>query len=123
MRDLVAIVYSFAAWLYGHQRAKPNTGTIRALIDCLVAEGIGTLEIGKNVGRKQEANMGKKNNQSFVFIPHARFIDMLTHKSELVGVGAVTIEERHTSNVTFSIWSRSAIMTATWASESNVGYS
>ncbi len=73
----------------------------RAIIDLLVKEGIGTLVIGKNVGWKQEANMGKKSNQSFVFIPHARFITMLTYKAELVGIRVVTIEESHTSKCSF----------------------
>jgi putative transposase len=73
----------------------------RAIIALLAEEGIGTLVIGKNVGWKQEANMGKKNNQSFVFIPHARFIDMLTYKAELVGIRVVTIEESHTSKCSF----------------------
>jgi putative transposase len=73
----------------------------RAIIDRLVAEGIGTLVIGKNSGWKQEARMGKKNNQSFVFIPHARFIEMLTYKAELVGITVVTIEESHTSKCSF----------------------
>ncbi len=73
----------------------------RAVIDLLVAEGIGTLVIGKNVGWKQEANMGKINNQKFVFIPHARFIDLLTYKAELVGIRVVTIEESHTSTCSF----------------------
>jgi putative transposase len=45
--------------------------------------------------------MGKKNNQSFAFIPHARFIDMLTYKAELVGIRVVTIEESHTSKCSF----------------------
>jgi putative transposase len=73
----------------------------RAIIDLLVQEGIGTLVIGKNVGWKQEANMGKKNNQSFIFIPHARFIAMLTYKAELVGIRVVTLEESHTSKCSF----------------------
>jgi putative transposase len=73
----------------------------RAIINLLVTEGIGTLVIGKNVGWKQEANMGKKNNQSFVFIPHARFMEMLTYKAELVGIRVVTIEESHTSKCSF----------------------
>jgi putative transposase len=47
------------------------------LIEHLVEEGIGTLVIGKNANWKQEANMGKRNNQQFVQIPHARFIDMV----------------------------------------------
>jgi putative transposase len=47
----------------------------RRIIDLLIAEGISTLVIGKNPLWKQEVNMGRKNNQQFVHIPHARFID------------------------------------------------
>jgi putative transposase len=54
----------------------------RQIIDLLVAEGIGTLVIGKNVGWKQEVNNGKRNNQNFVTIPHARFVEMLRYKGE-----------------------------------------
>src|SRR6266702_4792137 len=58
----------------------------KRIIDLLVQEGIGTLVIGKNDAWKQEANVGKRNNQNFVQIPHARFIAMLTYKAELVGI-------------------------------------
>ena len=45
--------------------------------------------------------MGKRNNQAFVFIPHARFIEMLTYKAGLVGIQVVTIKESHTSKCSF----------------------
>jgi hypothetical protein len=32
--------------------------------------------IGKNDNWKQGINLGKRNNQNFVAIPHARFIEM-----------------------------------------------
>jgi IS605 OrfB family transposase len=54
----------------------------RRIIDLLVAEGIGTLVIGKNRYWKQDVEMGKRNNQQFVQIPHARFIDLLTYKAQ-----------------------------------------
>jgi putative transposase len=73
----------------------------RAIINRLIHEGIGTLVIGKNDGWKQEVNLGKRNNQAFVFIPHARFIQMLTYKAALVGIQAITIEESHTSRCSF----------------------
>lgn len=73
----------------------------RQIIDVLVAHHIGTLVIGKNDGWKQEANMGKRNNQAFVFIPHARFIDMLTYTAALVGIQVITINESHTSKCSF----------------------
>ncbi len=73
----------------------------RAIITLLVKEGIGTLVIGKNVGWKQNVNLGKKTNQHFVFLPHARFIDMLTYKAALVGIVVMTLEESHTSKCSF----------------------
>lgn len=71
------------------------------IIEHLVEEGIGTLVLGKNDGWKQEANLGKRNNQQFVQIPHARFIDMLTYKAELVGIRVILQEESHTSKCSF----------------------
>jgi putative transposase len=73
----------------------------RRLIDLLVEEGIGTLVIGKNENWKQEINIGKRNNQNFVPIPHARFIDMLTYKAQLVGIRVIVREESHTSKCSF----------------------
>src|SRR5260370_5642357 len=69
----------------------------KRIIDLLVKEGIGVLCIGKNDAWKQEANMGKRTNQNFVQIPHARFIAMLTYKAELVGIRVEVTEESYTS--------------------------
>ncbi len=73
----------------------------RRLIDILVEEGIGSLVIGKNPEWKQEITIGKRNNQNFVQIPHARFIEMLTYKAELVGLQVILVEESHTSKCSF----------------------
>ncbi|HZT98915.1 MAG TPA: IS200/IS605 family accessory protein TnpB-related protein, partial [Ktedonobacteraceae bacterium] len=67
------------------------------IIELLVKEGIGMLVIGKNDGWKQEVNMGRRNNQNFVQIPHARFVSMLTYKAELVGITVKVTEESYTS--------------------------
>jgi putative transposase len=73
----------------------------RRIVNLLVEEGIGTLVIGKNVNWKQEVEMGKRNNQQFVCIPHARFIEMLTYKAELVGIRVIITEESYTSKCSF----------------------
>ena len=73
----------------------------RRLIDLLVAEGIGTLCIGKNPLWKQDAHLGKRGNQTFVSVPHARFIAMLTYKAELVGIRVLVTEESYTSKASF----------------------
>ena len=73
----------------------------RRIIDLLVAEGIGTLIIGNNEQWKQEINLGKQTNQNFVCIPHARFIQMLTYKAQLVGIVVIVTEESYTSKCSF----------------------
>jgi putative transposase len=73
----------------------------RRIIDLLVAEGIGALVIGKNALWKQAANLGRRGNQNFVSIPHARFISMLTYKAELVGIRVIVTEESYTSKASF----------------------
>jgi len=75
--------------------------TSKWIVDLLVAEGIGTLVIGKNDGWKQGSEMSKQNNQNFVQIPHARFIQMLTYKAELVGITVLITEESYTSKASF----------------------
>lgn len=71
--------------------------TSRLIVDLLKQQGIGTLVIGKNEGWKQEVNMGKQNNQKFVNIPHAKLIEQITYKCELVGIKVVIQEESYTS--------------------------
>ena len=73
----------------------------KRIIDLLVEEGIGTVIIGKNPLWKQECEMGRRNNQNFVSIPHARFIDMLTYKAALVGITVEVTEESYTSKASF----------------------
>ena len=73
----------------------------KRMIDLLVAEGIGTLIIGKNPNGKQECEMRKKDTQHFVQIPHARFVDMLCYKARLVGIQVILQEESYTSKASF----------------------
>src|SRR5712692_5688978 len=73
----------------------------KGMIDFLVKEGVGTIIIGKNPLWKQGVGMGKRNNQNFVQIPHARFIDMLMYKAELVGIHVEVQEESYTSKASF----------------------
>jgi len=73
----------------------------KRIVDFLVKEGVGTVIIGKNPLWKQESGMGRKNNQNFVSIPHARFIDMLTYKAALVGIQVEVREESYTSKASF----------------------
>jgi putative transposase len=71
------------------------------IIAMLVRERIGVLIIGKNEGWKQRITLGRRTNQTFVQVPHARFIDMLEYKAALVGIEVRTINESHTSKCSF----------------------
>ncbi|HEX6481713.1 MAG TPA: transposase [Ktedonobacteraceae bacterium] len=73
----------------------------RRIIDVLVSEGIGTLVIGLNKLWKQEVELGKRNNQTFVQIPHRRLIQMLEYKAKLVGIVVIVREESYTSKASF----------------------
>jgi putative transposase len=48
-----------------------------------------------------DGEVGRRNNQNFVQVPHARFIQMLTYKAELVGMRVVLVNESHTSKCSF----------------------
>lgn len=66
--------------------------------------GVTHVAIGKNPRWKKEVNMGTKNNQQFVLIPHAKFISMLTRKLEKIGITVKEGEESYTSKASFLDW-------------------
>lgn len=53
--------------------------------------------VGYNETWKQNINIGKKNNQKFVNIPHLQFKEKLKNKLEEIGVEVVFTEESYTS--------------------------
>lgn len=57
--------------------------------------------IGNNTGWKNGINLGKRNNQNFVNIPYAKFINQLTYKCQLLGITVITREESYTSKASF----------------------
>ena len=71
--------------------------TSSIVVNYLKANGISTLVVGKNERWKQQVNIGKRNNQNFVQIPHARLIEMLEYKCQLAGIKLVTVNEAYTS--------------------------
>jgi putative transposase len=73
----------------------------RRIIDLLIVEGVGMLVIGRNPLWKQKVRLGRQTNQTFVSIPHARFIAMLAYKAELVGIQVIIAEESYTSKASF----------------------
>ena len=60
-----------------------------------------TIVIGKNDHWKQEINIGKKNNQNFVQIPHSQLIELITYKANAEGIEVILTEESYTSKASF----------------------
>ena len=73
----------------------------RLIINTLISQKIGTLIIGNNPEWKQKINLGKKNNQNFVQIPHHKFREMLSYKAEMAGIKVILREESYTSKASF----------------------
>lgn len=73
----------------------------RYLVEYALSVGANTIVIGNNKGWKQKSSMSKNVNQSFVGIPHMRFIQMVQYKAENVGLNIVLTEESYTSGTSF----------------------
>ena len=71
------------------------------VINLLAKLGVNKLVLGKNKGWKNRVNIGSRNNQNFVQIPHAQLIAMLTYKGAMVGIEVIIQEESYTSKASF----------------------
>lgn len=73
----------------------------KIVVDTLVEHEVGIFVIGNNKQWKTEINLGKRNNQNFVNIPHSRLIKMIEYKCKLVGIEVYLREESYTSKCSF----------------------
>lgn len=73
--------------------------TSRIIINYCIEHNIGKIIIGKNEHWKQEINIGRASNQKFLHIPHAKLIEKLCYKADLVGIEVIITEESYTSKV------------------------
>lgn len=71
------------------------------IVDFAIKHDVSIIVIGKNDGWKQESDIGKRNNQNFTQIPHARLISMITYKANQVGIAVIEQEESYTSKASF----------------------
>lgn len=74
---------------------------INRIVDYVISCNAKIVFIGKNKGWKNKSNMGKKNNQNFLGIPHAVIIDKLKAKLAYYGVRLIAVEESYTSQTSF----------------------
>ena len=71
------------------------------IINGAVKNNISKIIIGNNVGWKNEINIGRRNNQNFVNIPHTKLFNQLSYKGLLNGIEVIFTEESYTSKVSF----------------------
>ena len=71
------------------------------IVNHLVSNNINTLIIGYNKEWKQDTNIGKVNNQTFVEIPFLKFVQTLIYKCKLRGISVIQQEESYTSKCSF----------------------
>ena len=69
----------------------------RLAVNFCLAHDLGRIVIGTNRNWKQSVNLGKRNNQNFVMLPHAKFIEMVRYKAEEYGIQVTVREESYTS--------------------------
>ncbi|MEH2028719.1 MAG: transposase [Nostoc sp.] len=82
---------------YLHQSTK-------MIVDEFLSLGVTHVSIGKNEQWKTHLNLGKRTNQNFTQIPHAKFIKMLTYKLERVGITVKVAEKSYTSKASAIDW-------------------
>ena len=70
----------------------------KKLVTLLYETGHDTIYIGTGgTNSKQQINLGKRNNQNFVYIPFRRLIDLIVYKAAELGMRVVETEEHYTS--------------------------
>lgn len=80
---------------------KNNRKTSKRIGNFLVSNNISTLVIGYNKEWKQNINLGKRDNQSFVNVPFYAFKKQLEYKCKLEGINVILTEESYTSKCSF----------------------
>ena len=73
----------------------------RQIINYCINNQIGNLVVGYNLDWKRNINIGAKNNQHFVQVPHGLLRQKLTYLCELYGINYVEQEESYTSKASF----------------------
>ena len=71
------------------------------IISEAVRNDISKIIIGNNIGWKNEINIGRRNNQNFVNIPHTKLFNQLLYKGLLNGIEVIFTEESYTSKASF----------------------
>ena len=73
----------------------------RLVVDYAICNDVSVIVIGNNKDWKRDSKMSKLVNQSFVGIPHQKFINKVIYKAEMVGIKVILTEESYTSGTSF----------------------
>ena len=71
------------------------------IINEAIRNNISKIIIGNNIGWKNKINIGRRNNQNFVNIPHTKLFNQLLYKGLLNGIEVIFTEESYTSKASF----------------------
>ena len=71
------------------------------IVELMDERKVSKLVIGNNGGWKQGINLGKRNNQNFVYIPYKKIIDQIIYKCQMKGIEVIVREESYTSKASF----------------------
>lgn len=73
----------------------------KCIIDYALNCGANTIIIGNNKGLKNGFNLGRRNNQNFLGIPHYAMVKMIEYKAQMVGIKVIKTNESYTSQTSF----------------------
>ena len=73
----------------------------RLIISYCLNNDIGNIVVGYNETFQKDANLGKRNNQTFLNIPYGRLRDKLEYLCTLYGINYIKQEESYTSKASF----------------------
>ena len=84
-----------------HQMRDGINKAAKLIVQYCLQHGIGTLVVGWNEGFKDNANLGRANNQKFVQMPLGKLKNRIKQLCTLHGIRFVETEEAYTSKASF----------------------
>lgn len=67
------------------------------IIDIAIEKGIKKIVVGYNKKWKDGCNMGRKNNEKFLYIPHSLLLQYIKYKAQINQIEVIETEESYTS--------------------------
>ena len=71
--------------------------TATRIINIAIEKGIKTIAIGYNKEWKEKCNLGRKNNEKFLSIPHSQLLQYIKYKATQHKIEVIEVEESYTS--------------------------